>query len=195
MSDNRSVEEFNKLMSVLDDAENGVQRSTSVSESGAKSMDEILKRFNSAVEEVEKYSSRGDKTLDQIKDTKMVSENAITIGPYKIEKVEGTYSLYDEYGSVLVDDVLLYETVYSIASHLYKGKTFSSSKIVTLLNNNSRYEKHLSEARLNKRNYNKYKQEDDFDSMDIENTKFEENKYRAQNFKKHILTEYKNLGK
>ena len=125
----------------------------------------------------------------------MVSENTITIGPYKIEKVEGTYSLYDEYGSVLVDDVLLYETVYSIASHLYKGKTFSSSKIVGLLNNNSRYEKHLTEAKMNKKNYNKYKQEHDFDGMDIENTKFEENKFRAKNFKNNILKEYKNLGK
>ena len=192
---NKSIQEFDKLMSVLNDAENGVKRETSVSESGVKSMDEILKRFNSAVEEVEKYSSKGDKTLDQIKDTKMISENAITIGPYKIEKVEGTYSLYDEYGSVLVDDVLLYETVYSIASHLYKGKTFSSSKIVGLLNNNSRYEKHLTEARMNKKNYNKYKQEHDFDGMDIENTKFEENKFRAKNFKNNILKEYKNLGK
>jgi hypothetical protein len=192
---NKSIQEFDKLMSVLNDAENGVKRETSVSESGVKSMDEILKRFNSAVEEVEKYSSKGDKTLNQIKDTKMISENAITIGPYKIEKVEGTYSLYDEYGSVLVDDVLLYETVYSIASHLYKGKTFSSSKIVGLLNNNSRYEKHLTEARMNKKNYNKYKQEHDFDGMDIENTKFEENKFRAKSFKQNILKEYKNLGK
>ena len=194
MSD-KGVQEFDKLMSVLNDAENGVKRDTSVSSSGVKSMDEILKRFNSAVEEVEKYSSKSDKTLDQIKDTKMVSENTLTIGPYKIEKVEGTYSLYDEYGSVLVDDVLLYETVYSIASHLYKGKTFSSSKIVGLLNNNSRYEKHLTEAKMNKKNYNKYKQEHDFDGMDIENTKFEENKFRAKNFKNNILKEYKNLGK
>ena len=180
MSD-KGVQEFDKLMSVLNDAENGVKRDTSVSSSGVK--------------EVEKYSSKSDKTLDQIKDTKMVSENTITIGPYKIEKVEGTYSLYDEYGSVLVDDVLLYETVYSIASHLYKGKTFSSSKIVGLLNNNSRYEKHLTEAKMNKKNYNKYKQEHDFDGMDIENTKFEENKFRAKNFKNNILKEYKNLGK
>jgi len=191
----KSVEEFDKLLNIMEDVENGVERpSVSASKSSVQSMDEILQRFNSAVESVENLPTQ-DKAIEQIKDTKVVSENAISIGPYKIEKVEGTYSLYDEYGSVLVDDVLLYETVYSIASHLYEGKTFSSSKIVSLLTSNNRYEKHLNEARLNKRNYNKYKEDSNFDGMDIENTKFEENKFRAKNFKNTILKEYKRLGK
>ena len=89
---NKSVDEFEKLMSVMSDVENGVGPKASVTANSVQSMDDILQRFNSVVEEVEKYSSKGDTTMNQIKDTKMVSENAISIGPYKIEKVEGTYS-------------------------------------------------------------------------------------------------------
>lgn len=188
------VDAFNKLMSVLDDAEHGRQP-TKVSSQGAKSMDDILRNFNNAISEVSDLSQKSDKKIDQIKDTEMVAENTLRIGDYRIQKDEGTYSLVDENGVVLVDNVLLYETVYSIATHLYQGKTFSSSKIVSLLHNNDRYEKHISEARMNKRNYSKYKNDDDFDMMDIENTKFEENKHRAKTIKHNILNEYRNLGK
>jgi hypothetical protein len=196
MSDysNRSVSEFNKLMDVLSDAENGVCRSNT-DQHGVKSMDNILRNFNNAVNEVSNLSTKPDKEMSQIKDTQMVSENTLRIGDYQIEKDDGTYTLLDENGIVLVDNVLLYETVYAIATHLYQGKTFSSSKIVSLLYNNSRYEKHLHEARFNKTNYNKYKTDSEFDMMDIETTKFEENKHRAKLFKRNILNEYNNLGK
>lgn len=191
---NNGIDAFNKLMGVLDDAENGRKRED-VSEQGAKSMDDILRNFNNAVTQVSGLSQKSDKRIDQIKDTELVAEHTLRIGEYTIQKNDGEYSLIDENGVVLVDNVLLYETVYSIASHLYEGKTFSSSKIVSLLHNNGRYEKHINEARMNKRNYSKYKNEHDFDAMDLENTKFEENKHRAKTIKNNILNEYRNLGK
>lgn len=192
---NKGIEEFSKLMSVLDDAEKGVVRKE-ITSGSVKSMDDILNRYNKALNEAsELVGNTTDKRLKQVKDSKIVSESVIKIGDYSIIKENGLYSLLDENDTVLVDNVLVYETVYSIASHLYQGKTFSSSKIVSLLHNNSRYEKHLAEAKMSRANFNKYKNNNDYVMMDIEHTKFEENKHRAKIYKKNILHEYNNLGK
>ncbi|ASV44024.1 hypothetical protein PBI_SCTP2_9 [Salicola phage SCTP-2] len=160
-----------------------------------KDMGQILDNFEKALSNISEEDN--DSVAQQIKDTKYnYNEESLSIGDFKIIKNEDkTYDLFDEDGRKLITQSLLYETVYNIASYLYQGHSFNSSKVLNILKLNEKYEKFVTDARMNKRNYNKYKKTGDFDKQDIEKAKFDENKTRALSFKRPIIESYRNFKK
>lgn len=136
-----------------------------------------------------------DKTLKRVKDTVVTGESTLRIGKYTICKTDNVYKLLDVDDDIILDNVVLYEAIYTIAAYLYQGKKFNSPEVVSVLEYSNRYDKHLYEAKMNKFNYDKYKANKDYDRMDIELAKFDENRIAAIRFRHKILNEYVNLGK
>lgn len=217
MTDNyNSFEDIDNALALISEVENDSHESKSSTKSNTiennskeysydkskessnkKDMEQIIDNFSKALNQVPHEDFSEDNQIKQIQDTTYDStDESLNIGEYKISKNEdSTYSLYDEDGKLLIENNVLYETVYNIASYLYQGYSFNSMKILNLLKLNEKYEKFISDARLNKSKFQKYKKQNNKHKQQLEKTRFDENKSRAMSFKKPIVESYKKITK
>lgn len=173
-----------RLLRVISDAEH---IDTTTTDSKAKSMEGILRSFNEAFDPTIADSS--------VQPAQYMGNQKLGIGAFVVEKTPDGYQLSEMSGRFLMSDITLYETAYTVATYLRQGCVYNSSPVINLLHDDSRYTKHLNEAKDNQELFNKYKHDKMFGRMDLMATKFEENKFRANRFKNKILTKYNALGK
>lgn len=143
-------------------------------------------------------SNEKDLNLKQIYDTISYNKDkVIKIGNIKVKYDNNNklYNVYNDENILLVKDIFLYEAAYVIASYLYRGLPTYSFKFISFINTMRKYEKFILDAELNIQNFHKYKANLDYEKMDIENAKFEENKNKAIFHKNSIIKEYDKLGK
>lgn len=190
MSYNLSAME--KLLDVVREAEAIVENEIP-NDNVARSMENLLRAINESLDE--RPCRATDRALQILNDTHYMGEQKLRVGDCIIEKTNTGYQLSEDDGRILMADIALYETAYTIASYLHQGYIFNSHPIVNLLHYDNRYAKHVNEARDNQSLFNKYKRDNEFGRMDLMKTKFEENKFRAIQYKSRILMKYNALGK
>lgn len=212
MTDSRSIDKMNKALDVLNRAESysndniqneaydsevnessNTSSDTSKPLSSIQQMDRILKNFNRTIREAERYSPPDDISVQQLSETNIDKDSKrLSIGEYRIEKTEEGYSLFENEKEIL-SNVMLYESVYSIATQLYRGSHFNSYTVLKILKLNESYEKYITDARINKSMYKKHKALNESHEIDVVKSRFEENKNKAMTFKRQILKIYKTL--
>lgn len=156
-----------------------------VSPTDVKAMENILKSFYSASENVAK------KVATTINESTKI-ENGVSVGIYNIEKNEKElYDIRDTRSQdTLFEGLRLYETAYLLTNYLNEGKKINSAEITKVISSNAVFETYYYDAISHKRSYNSAKKRGDFTKMDIAEARFDRAKSEAQSAHNQIKSLY-----
>lgn len=156
-----------------------------VSSSDVKAMENILKNFYSASENVAK------KVATTINES-VKTEKGVAVGVYSIEKNEKElYDIRDTRSQdTLFEGLRLYETAYLLTKYLNEGKKINSTEITKVISSNAVFETYYYDAISHKQSYNSAKKRGDFTKMDIAEARFDRAKSEAQAARNQIKSLY-----